>query len=38
MAHAHVFKHGRTLTHAECSIYDDQEKLVAKAKAILFNS
>lgn len=38
IAHAHVFKQGRTLTHAECSIYDDQEKLVAKAKAILFNS
>ncbi|WHY92518.1 PaaI family thioesterase [Neobacillus cucumis] len=38
IAHAHVFKQGRTLTHAECSIYDDHEKLVAKAKAILFNS
>jgi uncharacterized protein (TIGR00369 family) len=37
VAHAHVFKKGRTLTHAECTIYDDQEKMVAKAKAILFN-
>jgi uncharacterized protein (TIGR00369 family) len=36
-AHAHVFKKGRTLTHAECTIYDDLENMVAKSKAILFN-
>lgn len=37
VAFAHVTKGGRNLTHADCLIYDDQETLVAKAKAILFN-
>jgi uncharacterized protein (TIGR00369 family) len=38
VANAHVFKEGRTLSHADCSIFDDQENLIAKARAILFNN
>jgi acyl-CoA thioesterase len=38
VADAQVTKGGRSLTHADCLIYDDQENLVAKAKAILFNT
>jgi uncharacterized protein (TIGR00369 family) len=38
VAQAHIFKKGRTLSHADCSIYDDQESLIAKARAILFNN
>lgn len=34
---ANLVKAGRTLSHADCLIYDDQENLVAKAKAVLFN-
>ncbi len=34
---AKLVKAGRTISHAECHIYDDQENLVAKTKAILFN-
>lgn len=37
VADATVTKGGRSLTHADCLIYDDQENLIAKAKAILFN-
>lgn len=37
VAHAHFFKEGRTLTHGECTIFDDQGNVVAKAKTILFN-
>jgi acyl-CoA thioesterase len=37
VAHAHVTKGGRSLTHTDCVIYDDHENVVAKAKAILFN-
>lgn len=35
---AKLVKSGKNLSHAECQIYDDQENLVAKAKAILFNT
>ncbi|MGG5252366.1 PaaI family thioesterase [Neobacillus sp. SM06] len=35
---AKLVKTGRSLSHAECHIYDDQENLVAKAKAILFHT
>ncbi len=33
-AHAHLIKKGRTLSHADCLIYDDQNNLVAKANGI----
>lgn len=38
VAYARIVKKGRTLTHVECTIYDDQENMVAKAKAILFQN
>jgi uncharacterized protein (TIGR00369 family) len=34
---AEVVKEGRSLTHADCLIYDEEDMLVAKASAILFN-
>ncbi|MGG1575041.1 PaaI family thioesterase [Fictibacillus sp. NRS-1165] len=37
VAHAQVVKEGRTLTHAECQIFNDQDVMVAKASAVLFN-
>jgi uncharacterized protein (TIGR00369 family) len=37
-AHAEVVKEGRSLTHADCHIYDEEDVLVAKASAILFNA
>lgn len=37
-ARAFAVKKGRSLTHADCLIYDDQEQAVAKAKAVLFNN
>jgi uncharacterized protein (TIGR00369 family) len=36
LADASVYKKGKTLIHAECLIYNDQNTLVAKASAILF--
>ncbi|MGI2328592.1 PaaI family thioesterase [Planococcus sp. YIM B11945] len=37
-ARAFAVKKGRSLTHADCMIHDDQDNLIAKAKAVLFNS
>lgn len=37
IARAFAVKEGRNLTHADCIIHDDQDRVVAKAKAILFN-
>ncbi|HJV46870.1 MAG TPA: PaaI family thioesterase [Bacillota bacterium] len=34
---AHVVKEGRSLTHTDCFIYDDEENLVARASGILFH-
>lgn len=36
-ARAFAVKKGRNLTHADCVIHDDDDHVVAKAKAILFN-
>jgi uncharacterized protein (TIGR00369 family) len=36
-AYAQVTKAGKSLTHADCLIYDHEKNLVAKAKAVLFN-
>lgn len=36
LAKASIEKQGRTLVHAQCSIYNDQDALVATTKAILF--
>lgn len=38
VADAKVVKKGKKLTHTECSIYDEQGDLVARGKAVLFNS
>ena len=38
LAKAKMEKQGRTLLHTECSIYNDQQQLVAKSKAILFRT
>ena len=38
MANAKIEKQGKTLIHTECSIYNDKQELVAKAKAILFRT
>jgi uncharacterized protein (TIGR00369 family) len=38
IAQAALIKKGRNLSHAECLIYDAEENLIAKAKAILFNT
>ena len=38
LAKAKMEKKGRTLLHTECSIYNDQQELVAKSKAILFRT
>lgn len=38
VAEARTIKAGKTLTHADCLIYDENAQLVAKAKAILFNT
>lgn len=38
IANAQIGKKGRTLLHAECSIYNDKQELVAKSKAILFRT
>lgn len=35
-AKAKIEKAGKTLVHTECLIYNDQEEMVAKSKAILF--
>ncbi|MCK6258985.1 PaaI family thioesterase [Fictibacillus sp. KIGAM418] len=37
VAHAQVVKEGRTLTHTECQVFNDQKEMVAKASAVLFN-
>ncbi|MFS0646472.1 PaaI family thioesterase [Siminovitchia sp. 179-K 8D1 HS] len=37
-AKARIEKAGKTLVHTECLIYNDQEELVAKSKAILFRT
>jgi uncharacterized protein (TIGR00369 family) len=36
LADARIFKKGKNLIHSECLIYDDQNKLVAKANGILY--
>jgi uncharacterized protein (TIGR00369 family) len=36
-ADAHLVKRGRTLSHADCLIYDDQCNLVVKATGIFIN-
>lgn len=36
MADAQIVKQGRNIIHAECSILNDKEEMVAKSKAILF--
>ena len=36
-ARAFAVKEGRNITHADCIIHDDQDHVVAKARAILFN-
>ncbi|SPU21029.1 Uncharacterised protein [Niallia circulans] len=38
MANAKIEKQGKTLIHAECSIYNDKQEMVAKSKAILFRT
>lgn len=38
LADAHIFKKGKSLVHSDCFIYDDQERLVAKASGILHRS
>lgn len=38
MANAKIGKEGKTLIHAECSIYNDKQEIVAKSKAILFRT
>ncbi|WP_019413435.1 PaaI family thioesterase [Paenisporosarcina sp. TG20] len=37
IAHAERIKKGRTLGHAECSIYDENNNLVARASGIFAN-
>lgn len=37
IARAFAVKEGVNLTHAECIIHDDNDQVIAKAKAILFN-
>ncbi|TDL34887.1 PaaI family thioesterase [Jeotgalibacillus sp. S-D1] len=37
IAEAEIISSGKTLTHAQCLIYDENTQLVAKAKAVLFN-
>lgn len=36
LADAQIVKQGRNIIHAECSILNDKEEMVAKSKAILF--
>lgn len=36
MADAQIVKQGRNIIHAECTILNDKEEMVAKSKAILF--
>jgi uncharacterized protein (TIGR00369 family) len=36
IANAQIEKQGKTLIHADCSIFNDKQELVAKSKAILF--
>jgi acyl-CoA thioesterase len=36
MADAQIVKQGRNLIHTECSIFNDKQEMVAKAKAVLF--
>ncbi|WLD92573.1 PaaI family thioesterase [Alkalihalobacillus sp. AL-G] len=38
IAFADLIKRGRTLSHAECLIYDEADNLIAKAKTTLFNN
>nr|WP_276531332.1 PaaI family thioesterase [Fictibacillus nanhaiensis] len=38
LAHAHLVKEGRNLTHADCLIYDEEDQLIAKAKGVFFNN
>lgn len=38
MAIAKIEKQGKTLIHTECSIYNDNQEIVAKSKAILFRT
>ncbi len=38
MANAKIEKQGKTLIHTECSIFNDKEEMVAKAKSILFRT
>jgi len=37
IANAYIIKKGRTLSHADCLIYDDKNNLVAKATGIFAN-
>lgn len=36
-ARAFAVKEGQNLIHADCLIYDDEDHVIAKAKAVLFN-
>ncbi|WKA58808.1 PaaI family thioesterase [Planococcus shenhongbingii] len=36
-ARAFAVKEGRNLTHADCIIHDDEDQVIAKARAILFS-
>ncbi|MGK7378754.1 PaaI family thioesterase [Planococcus sp. 1R117A] len=36
-ARAFAVKEGRHLTHADCIIHDDEDQVIAKARAILFS-
>jgi acyl-CoA thioesterase len=38
LADAKMERKGKTLIHTECSIYNDQQEMVAKSKAILFRT
>jgi uncharacterized protein (TIGR00369 family) len=38
LAHAHLVKEGRNLTHADCLIYDEEDQLIAKAKGVFFKN
>lgn len=36
-ARAFAVKEGRNLIHADCLIYDDEDRVITKAKAVLFS-
>ncbi|MET3574407.1 PaaI family thioesterase [Bhargavaea ullalensis] len=35
-AEAEIVKHGRTLVHAACTVYDEEDRAVATAKGVFF--